>query len=158
MADRSWERGLHQLIETKECCNPSGGRETLAQTTYQRFFQRYLWLAGMTGTAAEIATELDEVYDLPPSNPSWRTLHLELEGAHCAIRVDEELQSSRPGFESCPSLNTIRTDDLSLECSSCRYHRGGEKFDRGPKQTGCSQPSPNVMSEPLRPFRKVLTQ
>ncbi|RUY15599.1 translocase, partial [Mesorhizobium sp. M7A.F.Ca.CA.001.13.2.1] len=64
MADRSWERGLHQLVETKEGCKTTGRRETLAQITYQRFFRRYLWLAGMTGTAAEISTELQEVYGL----------------------------------------------------------------------------------------------
>jgi preprotein translocase subunit SecA len=53
MADRSWERGLHQLIEAKEDCGVTGRRQTLAQITYQQFFRRYIWLAGMTGTACE---------------------------------------------------------------------------------------------------------
>jgi preprotein translocase subunit SecA len=64
MADRFWERGLQQLIEAKEGCLPSGKRETLARMTYQRFFSRYLRLAGMSGTLREIAPELRSVYGL----------------------------------------------------------------------------------------------
>jgi preprotein translocase subunit SecA len=64
MADRSWERGLHQLIEVKEGLQTTGRRETIARITYQRFFRRYLQLAGMTGTAAEVASELRSVYGL----------------------------------------------------------------------------------------------
>jgi preprotein translocase subunit SecA len=65
MADRSWERGLHQMIEAKEGCPISGQRETLARISYQRFFRRYLRIAGMTGTAREVARELWAVYRLP---------------------------------------------------------------------------------------------
>lgn len=64
MPDRTWERGLHQMIEAKEGCAISGQRRTLSQITYQRFFGRYLLLAGMTGTAAEVGSELRRVYDL----------------------------------------------------------------------------------------------
>jgi preprotein translocase subunit SecA len=62
MADRSWERGLHQLVEAKEGLEISGRQETLARISYQRFFRRYLRLAGMTGTAREVAGELWAVY------------------------------------------------------------------------------------------------
>lgn len=64
MPDRTWERGLHQMIEAKEGCEITGQRKTLAQITYQRFFSRYLLLAGMTGTVKEVAPELKRVYDL----------------------------------------------------------------------------------------------
>ena len=64
MPDRSWERGLHQMIEAKESCEISGERRTLSRMTYQRFFRRYLLLSGMTGTATEVATELKRVYEL----------------------------------------------------------------------------------------------
>lgn len=64
MGDRSWEQGLHQLIELKEACPLTPMHSSLARITYQRFFRRYLWLAGMTGTAQEIATELWQVYRL----------------------------------------------------------------------------------------------
>ena len=65
MADRSWERGLHQMIEAKEGCAITGQQETLARISYQRFFRRYLRVAGMTGTAREVARELWAVYHLP---------------------------------------------------------------------------------------------
>lgn len=64
MPDRSWERGLHQLIEVKEGCEPTAQRETLARLTYQRLFRRYVRLAGMTGTAREVAGEIASVYRL----------------------------------------------------------------------------------------------
>lgn len=64
MADRSWERGLHQMIEVKEDCPLSDRQETLARISYQRFFRRYLRLAGMTGTAREVAGEFWSVYRL----------------------------------------------------------------------------------------------
>jgi len=64
MPDRSWERGLQQLIEVKEGCEITGRRATLARITYQRLFRRYLRLSGMTGTATEVAPELEAVYGL----------------------------------------------------------------------------------------------
>jgi preprotein translocase subunit SecA len=64
MPDRSWEQGLHQLIEIKEEVEVTGRRDTLARISYQRFFRRYLHLCGMTGTAAEVAGELWSVYRL----------------------------------------------------------------------------------------------
>lgn len=77
MPDRSWEQGLHQLIETKEEVTLTGGRETLERMTYQRFFRRYYLVAGLTGTAAEAARELWSVYRLrvrriPPDRPNQR--------------------------------------------------------------------------------------
>jgi len=64
MADRSWEKGLHQMVEIKEGCEVSGRREHMARLTYQRFFRRYLRLSGMTGTASEVRSELWNVYQL----------------------------------------------------------------------------------------------
>ena len=64
MSDRSWEHGLHQLIEVKEQCPVTARHEPLARISYQRFFRRYLRLGGMTGTARETAGELWSVYRL----------------------------------------------------------------------------------------------
>ena len=64
MPDRSWELGLQQMIEIKEGCTLTGGRETLARITYQRFFGRYRRLGATTGTAREVAGELWRVYGL----------------------------------------------------------------------------------------------
>lgn len=64
MEDRSWEQGLHQMIEVKEGCPLTPLQQSLARLTVQRFFRRYLWLSGMTGTAQEVASELWNVYQL----------------------------------------------------------------------------------------------
>ncbi len=77
MPDRSWELGLHQMIEAKEGVEITDPAKSLARITYQRFFRRYLRLGAMTGTAQEVAAELWSVYRLPvvkiPSNkPSKR--------------------------------------------------------------------------------------
>jgi preprotein translocase subunit SecA len=62
MADRFWNDGLHQMIEAKEGCEPSGQRASVARITYQRFFTRYRHLCGMSGTLAEVTRELRSVY------------------------------------------------------------------------------------------------
>jgi preprotein translocase subunit SecA len=77
MADRSWERGLHQMIEVKEALAISKRRDTISRITYQRFFRRYLCLAGMSGTATEVAPEMRSVYAMdvlriPPNRPVVR--------------------------------------------------------------------------------------
>jgi preprotein translocase subunit SecA len=61
---RMWSKGLHQLLEVKEGCAPTGELETIAQITYQRYFPRYLHLCGMSGTLAEAAKEFKSVYGL----------------------------------------------------------------------------------------------
>jgi preprotein translocase subunit SecA len=78
MEDRSWERGLHQLIEAKEGCEITSQIDTQARISYQRFFRRYMHLAGMTGTAREVAGELWSIYRLrvvsvPTNQPLHRT-------------------------------------------------------------------------------------
>ena len=79
MPDRSWERGLHQLIEAKEQCELTPRNDTVARITYQRLFRRYLRLAGMSGTAREVAPELWSVFGLrvvrmPLNRPSRRRI------------------------------------------------------------------------------------
>jgi preprotein translocase subunit SecA len=77
MGDRSWEHGLHQLIEAKEGCDLTAQHNPVSRISYQRFFRRYLRLAGMTGTAREVRGELWSVYGLavvsvPPNRPPQR--------------------------------------------------------------------------------------
>jgi preprotein translocase subunit SecA len=89
MPDRSWERGLHQLIEAKESCEITEPKTTLARITYQRFFRRYVHLCGMTGTATEAAGELNAVYGLSVVRiPTHRPLRRKNLGAR--ILADEE--------------------------------------------------------------------
>ncbi|TAK83359.1 MAG: hypothetical protein EPO12_05735 [Aquabacterium sp.] len=80
LPDRSWEQGLHQLVEVKEGCATTGQNRTLARLTYQIFFSRYLRLSGMSGTLGEVARETAAVYRVPtlrvePNKPSRRILH-----------------------------------------------------------------------------------
>ncbi|WP_371060252.1 hypothetical protein [Rhodosalinus sp. 5P4] len=62
--DRSWSDGLHQLVEAKEGVEITGQNLAIARLTYQRFFRRYMRLAGMTGTAWEVRGELRSVFGL----------------------------------------------------------------------------------------------
>ena len=78
MPDRSWEHGLQQMVEVKEDCTPTTPHRSLARISYQRFFRRYLRLAGMTGTASEVGAELWSVYQLavvpiPTHRPAQRS-------------------------------------------------------------------------------------
>ena len=77
LPDRSWELGLHQLVEVKEGCAVTGQNRTLARLTYQGFFGRYLRLSGMSGTLREVARETASVYRIPtlriePNKPCCR--------------------------------------------------------------------------------------
>lgn len=77
MDERSWNDGMHQLVEAKEGVEVTARKDVLARMTYQRFFRRYRHLAGMTGTAREVTAELNAVYRLnvvriPTNAPSRR--------------------------------------------------------------------------------------
>lgn len=77
LPDRSWERGLHQMIEMKEGLEVTPPRETIARQTYPQFFARYLRISGMSGTAREIAREIKlnfgmDLVTIPPNRPCLR--------------------------------------------------------------------------------------
>ncbi|HYJ18154.1 MAG TPA: prepilin peptidase, partial [Burkholderiales bacterium] len=100
MPDRSWEHGLHQLIELKEECELTGRRETLARISYQRFFRRYLHLSGMTGTASEVAGELWMVYRLrvatiPTNKPVQRIRYADQVYGGAGNKWDAVIESIR---------------------------------------------------------------
>ena len=91
MPDRTWESGLHQMIEAKENLEITGRKVTLARITFQRFFRRYHHLTGMTGTAMEVAGELAGVYRLgvarvPVNRPSRRRAM----GRHLFVAADSK--------------------------------------------------------------------
>ncbi len=108
MPDRSWEAGLHQMIECKEGCELTPRRITLARLTYQRLFRRSLHLCGMTGTGREVAGELWRVYRLrtvpiPLHRPSARRLlaprlwpDAAAKWRHVVARAAEVSQGGRP--------------------------------------------------------------
>jgi preprotein translocase subunit SecA len=130
MPDRSWNRGLHQLIEAKEGCELTVQRDPLARISYQRFFRRYLHLSGMTGTAGEVRRELWSVYKLrmvrvPTHRPVARRIfpdriYGDMETKWRAL-TDEVARLARDGR---PVLIGTRTLAASEQLSE-RLHRAG---------------------------------
>ncbi|WP_266168846.1 hypothetical protein [Dyella subtropica] len=119
MPDRTWERGLHQMIESKEGCEVTGQRRTLAQITYQRFFGRYLLLCGMTGTAQEVATEVKQTYGLPVTRipthkPSRRA---RLADRICADATQRWQEVARRATEVAASGRAVLIGTRSVEAS-----------------------------------------
>ena len=80
MHGRRYSEGLHQAIEAKEGVPIQRENLTLATITLQNYFRMYTKLAGMTGTAATEAEELDKIYGLqvmqiPTHEPVIRADH-----------------------------------------------------------------------------------
>ncbi|MCK1734574.1 hypothetical protein IVA79_11550 [Bradyrhizobium sp. 138] len=118
---RSWQHGLHQLIEAKEKCEITERHETQTSITYQRFFRRYLHLCGMSGTISEVAGELRAVYDvpvvrIPTHRPSRRTsrgtrMFRTAEQKWSAV-VDTVLDHRRAGRATLIGTRAIETSEL----------------------------------------------
>jgi preprotein translocase subunit SecA len=130
MPDRSWNEGLHQLIEAKEQCEVTERKAPLARISYQRFFRRYHRLAGMTGTAREVSGELWAVYRLPVITiPTNRPVRRQDRPAHVCTTADEKMECivARAAFlhsQGLPVLIGTRSV-ASSEALSERLHRAG---------------------------------
>jgi preprotein translocase subunit SecA len=133
MPDRTWEAGLHQLIEAKEGLELTGDRATLARITYQRLFNRYLHLCGMTGTAAEMAGELHAVYGLrvqriPTNRPVIRRFHgtsvsrdASRKWAQVADRAEAMRAQGRPVLIGTQSVAASEALSAVLEARGTRH-------------------------------------
>ena len=142
MPDRSWEQGLHQLIELKEGCEVTGRRETLARISYQRFFRRYLELCGMTGTAREVAAELWAVYRvrvacIPTNRPMRRTRladricgRSELKWHTVVQRVRELVGAGRPVLVGTRSVAASEELARRLDAERIAYRLLNARQDR----------------------------
>ena len=87
---RRWRAGLHQAIEAREGLEMSGESGTAARIAVQDLFRKYRKLAGMTGTIAHSAAELQRIYELrvaeiptnrPPRRVAWPTIVVATESA-----------------------------------------------------------------------------
>jgi preprotein translocase subunit SecA len=117
LPDRSWEQGLHQLVEVKEGCAVTGVNRTLARLTYQTFFARYLRLSGMSGTLREVGRETAALFRVrtervEPYRPSRRqvlpTLVLSTEVAKYAAVVEEVRRSLARGQPVLVGTRSVR--------------------------------------------------
>ncbi len=61
-SDRTWHDGLHQAVEAKEGCTIQSAPPSVARVTRQRYMLMYQQLAGLTGTATNVAHEFQKVY------------------------------------------------------------------------------------------------
>lgn len=157
MPDRSWERGLHQLIEVKEGCELTQRRETLARLTYQRLFRRYIRLAGMTGTAQEVAHEVRSVYGLdvvriPLHRPSRRAY---ASARVCTDRVEKwrvvaDVVERLSVKELRPVLIGTRSVKSSEEISAVLHKRGIEHALLNAKQDQTEASIVAVAGQPSR--------
>ncbi|MBG82690.1 MAG: preprotein translocase subunit SecA [Chloroflexi bacterium] len=80
MSGRRFSDGLHQALEAKEGVRVQRESNTYATITLQNYFRMYQKLAGMTGTAATEAEELDKIYklevvEIPTNRPTQRIDH-----------------------------------------------------------------------------------
>jgi preprotein translocase subunit SecA len=80
VTDRHWPDGLQAALEAKEGLEPRPDGRILGSMTLQRFLRGYHRLCGMTGTAADAATELRafygvEVLVVPTHRPMIRVDH-----------------------------------------------------------------------------------
>ena len=141
MPDRAWEQGLHQMIECKEGVALTGRRDTLARITYQRLFRRYLQLAGMTGTATEVAVEIGRTYGLAVARvPLHRPSRRRLTGVRCLRDGPAKWQAVADAVEDVavrqgrPVLIGTRTVKASEQISAVLQARGVEHVVLNAKQ------------------------
>jgi preprotein translocase subunit SecA len=93
MHGRRWSDGLHQAVEAKERVKVQQESMTYATITLQNYFRLYTKLAGMTGTAATEAEELDKIYKLdvltiPTNRPMVRLDAADLVYRHAQAKYD----------------------------------------------------------------------
>jgi preprotein translocase subunit SecA len=127
---RKWRAGLHQAIEAREQIEISIPTGEAARITIQDLFLRYRRLAGMTGTAANSAHELRQIYrvkviDVPTNRPprrvGWPDLVFGTEEAKWLAIADEVEMLHRSGR---PVLIGTRSIDKSERLSRILTDRG----------------------------------
>jgi preprotein translocase subunit SecA len=117
---RVWSRGLQALVELKENCTLTAPNQIAAQVSLQRFFGRYLKVAGMSGTLMECRAELLRGYGravVPVALrlPSKRLRHADRVFADSAqrqkavvARVAELHALGRPVLVGCDSVQATQ--------------------------------------------------
>ena len=129
---RKWRAGLHQAIEAREELEVSVETGEAARVTIQDLFLRYDRLCGMTGTVANSATELRNIYSVrvidvptnkPPRRKQWPTMVFASDSQKWHAIADEVESIHRSGR---PVLVGTRSIDKSEHLAELLLERGIE--------------------------------
>lgn len=127
---RKWRAGLHQAIEAREDLEISFETGEAARITIQDLFLKYNQLCGMTGTAANSATELRKIYGVrvdqiptnkPPQRQQWPDIVFGSQDQKWHAIADEVLSVHKTGR---PVLIGTRSIDKSELLSKLLDERG----------------------------------
>ena len=130
MPGRRYSDGLHQAIEAKEHVKVKRESKTLANITFQNFFNKFEKKAGMTGTALTEEQEFRDIYgmdviEIPTNRPVARIDHQDAvyktkkEKLHAICNAVEEAHA-----KGQPVLVGTITIEASEEISSLLRRRG----------------------------------
>ena len=105
VTDRHWPDGLQAALEAKEGLEQRPDGRILGSMTLQRFLRGYHRLCGMTGTAADAATELRtfygvEVLVVPTHRPMIRVDHPDVVFTHREAKETAVVAEIRHAHES----------------------------------------------------------
>ena len=138
---RVWSRGLQALVELKENCTLTAPSQIAAQISLQRFFGRYLKLAGMSGTLRECGGELLRGYGravVPVALrvASKRVRHADRVFANSAhrlraiiARVRELHAEGRPVLVGCDSVQATQKVCSALRAAGLQSARLDARHD-----------------------------
>ena len=130
MPGRRYSDGLHQAIEAKEHVKVKRESKTLANITFQNFFNKFTKKAGMTGTALTEEHEFRDIYgmdviEIPTNRPVARIDHQDAvyktrkEKLHAICNAVEEAHA-----KGQPVLVGTITIEASEEISAMLRRRG----------------------------------
>ncbi|MCI8993320.1 MAG: preprotein translocase subunit SecA [Eubacterium sp.] len=121
MPGRRYSDGLHQAIEAKEHVKVKRESKTLANITFQNFFNKYSKKAGMTGTALTEEQEFRDIYgmdviEIPTNRPVIRkdqedAVYKTKKEKFQAV-VDEIIEAHKKGQPVLVGTITIETSEL----------------------------------------------
>jgi preprotein translocase subunit SecA len=138
---RVWSRGLQALVELKENCTLTAPNQIAAQVSLQRFFGRYLKVAGMSGTLMECRGELLRGYGravVPVALrvASKRVRHADRLFANSAqrlkavvARVRELHAQGRPVLVGCDSVQATQKVCIALRAAGLQPARLDARHD-----------------------------
>ena len=130
MPGRRYSDGLHQAIEAKEHVKVKRESKTLANITFQNFFNKFAKKAGMTGTALTEEKEFRDIYgmdviEIPTNRPVQRqdlqdaVYKTRKEKLHAIVDAVEEAHARKQ-----PVLVGTITIEASEEISALLKKRG----------------------------------